>query len=363
MKMSNKTYFCTLKPISKFFFGGERTFGENGTAKINYLVRSNPFPQQTTILGMLRFELLKQFKLLPITPINELVVDETIGKQSFMISEINPKYGFIENISPIFICSENDKMTIAPRDFVTYFDHKSKLITENWSVIKSPDSAFLYGSNNEFELKNIPEFSHKKTYLPHFKTVIGDSVLMNYDKNTKQGVFISDSQIGITKNSKNKDDKGFYKQFYYRMNKGYAFGFYLEASEEINEKSSIVFLGGEKSAFLLTIKDSPTENFNSCFGIDDTKIGTKITLLSDAFVNEDIYKFCNLGLVNTVQFRNIETKINQTISFHKGITKSEKVLNLLASGSVLFPNNFEEVKRILTNNNFKKIGYNIYKID
>jgi hypothetical protein len=51
-----KTMYLSLKPTGAFFFGGENTFESRG--KVNYLVRSNPFPQQTGILGLLRHLLL-----------------------------------------------------------------------------------------------------------------------------------------------------------------------------------------------------------------------------------------------------------------------------------------------------------------
>ena len=50
-----------LAPLSDFFFGGEATFGQGQNQ--HYFVRSNPWPQQTTLLGMLRYELLKSAPL------------------------------------------------------------------------------------------------------------------------------------------------------------------------------------------------------------------------------------------------------------------------------------------------------------
>ena len=50
-----------LEPLEPFFFGGSQTFGrlgdENGGS---YLARSELFPQQSAVLGMLRKELMIQ---------------------------------------------------------------------------------------------------------------------------------------------------------------------------------------------------------------------------------------------------------------------------------------------------------------
>ena len=65
----SKTYLVTLKPIDKFFFGGDMTFAipegnkerkEANRSFSSYIIRSMPFPQQTSLLGMLRFLLLRK---------------------------------------------------------------------------------------------------------------------------------------------------------------------------------------------------------------------------------------------------------------------------------------------------------------
>ena len=50
-------YIVELKPIGSFFFGGERTMRFD-KEEINNIVQSKKFPQQTSILGMLRKEVL-----------------------------------------------------------------------------------------------------------------------------------------------------------------------------------------------------------------------------------------------------------------------------------------------------------------
>ena len=53
-----KVFKVTLEPKDWFFFGGSSTF-DNGT-KTSYIAHSLLFPQQTALLGMIRYQLLKQ---------------------------------------------------------------------------------------------------------------------------------------------------------------------------------------------------------------------------------------------------------------------------------------------------------------
>lgn len=62
----SKKYKITLTPVDKFFFGGDMTFqvGTNEKDSFNeqfssYIIRSAMFPQQTSLLGMLRFLILR----------------------------------------------------------------------------------------------------------------------------------------------------------------------------------------------------------------------------------------------------------------------------------------------------------------
>ena len=60
-------YFCRLRPLGEYFIGGEKTFdfwGSKGSAKSNYFIHSEEEISQATILGMIRFVILKKNDLL-----------------------------------------------------------------------------------------------------------------------------------------------------------------------------------------------------------------------------------------------------------------------------------------------------------
>ena len=103
-------YLVTLKPLSSFFFGGERTFEFLNTdfekQKFN-IIKSNMFPQQTSILGMLRKEILIKNKLIKsdlkkYEPEEKAQISKLIGYGSFSINKHND-FKIIKKISPVFI--------------------------------------------------------------------------------------------------------------------------------------------------------------------------------------------------------------------------------------------------------------------
>ena len=57
-----KTCVVTLAPLEPYFFGSDKTFSFNMSDRTrnNYYIRSLESPSPTTILGMVRHELLKQ---------------------------------------------------------------------------------------------------------------------------------------------------------------------------------------------------------------------------------------------------------------------------------------------------------------
>ena len=92
-------YQITLTPVDKFFFGGDMTFqvGSDGDDKFNsqfksYIIQSSMFPQQTSLLGMLRFLILRNagetvFKDNRI--VDKAKAKELIGDKSFMVDADN----------------------------------------------------------------------------------------------------------------------------------------------------------------------------------------------------------------------------------------------------------------------------------
>lgn len=355
MMTENKTpvaYFFRLTPVGKFFFGNERTFGQGEEA--NYFVRSNAFPQQTSILGMLRLELLKNGKgTFPIDATNKDKVEKRIGKASFNHSEMEQTFGLINKISPVFIChGENDVYFPSPKNW--HFPEKE--IVEGKAYRMN-----FEGKMQEVNLPNFPQFDHKKHFSPRFQNLAGEQ------KKCEQ-IFIEQSQIGIQKaakdESRDESNKGFYKQFYYTFQKGYSFCFWANFDEAIEWKSTIVYLGADRSAFRLDVVAANWENDYKQKFTTETVSDNAIYLLSDAYVGDDFYQHCEFAVSDVVDFRYIQSTIDKAELINGQKPKKINVkLQLLQRGTVIYPkkDDFVKLQEQLNNDTFQKIGYNIFK--
>ena len=98
--MANKTYLVEITPIGSYYFGGENTFNTSDKANkeaptTNYLVRSRIYPQQTALLGLMRYVILLKNEAL--NKPNSIKMD-LIGEKSFRGDEDNAplSWGTIE---------------------------------------------------------------------------------------------------------------------------------------------------------------------------------------------------------------------------------------------------------------------------
>ena len=112
----NGTFLIKLQPLDRFFFGGDVTFGQNNE---DYFVRSLKYPQQTTLLGMLRYILLLQNDLLDekgkVKDYKK--ANNLIGTDSFDPNEQGQSFGVIQNLSPIFIYGPEGPLFVQSREF------------------------------------------------------------------------------------------------------------------------------------------------------------------------------------------------------------------------------------------------------
>lgn len=364
-------YLVTLTPLDTFFFGGETTFGQNEGA--NYFAKSNLFPQQTTILGALRYELLRQNGLLLVKDSKQEEKIKLIGEESFDVNKDNT-FGIIEKISPIFMHYDGKNYFMRSKEFVV------EKITEKETKTVPLTLTFLDGThqlNGIVQSAKIPLLKKgKDAFNP--KEAFAEQLVQGNEIENIDDIFKSIQKIGITKykdgipkpqNGKAPDNSlGFYKQTSYRLEKGWAFAFYLELTET-KLKGGIIKMGGENRPFAMQLttvaqsiihyKDTATPEFN----------GTKIILLSDAFVEADIYQYCAFAITDIKTFRNIKTSLSTTTKWsdlgdnRDQPSKTPEKWQILERGSVLFAknDNIEALKTALNVPHYQKIGYNIFQ--
>lgn len=357
----NKKYFITLSPLDWFFFGGEKTFGEG--EKSEYFVHSNYFPQQSAILGMLRYQLLKQHRLLieDIKPEDREKkqdeggeIEQLIGKQSFNMNCLHEKfaYGKIKKISPLSI----------------YHLHKGEFyyplaLDEGYSVHFDENVRVSLNGIVKDKVVDSECFNHKMyfNYCLWKNSETGDII-------HSRNIWLAKTQIGITKMQPDKqdDEKNFYKQEVLRLQNNFVYAFWVELEEEV--LSDKVFLGGQRSVFDMKVtsidREQDIEELFKTKAVCYSGNTGKIILLSDTFIEkiEELNRLCDFHWSYPSEFRNIETTVRET-NYYKKPVKSSVKYYFFQRGSVFYfhPGQRSNIEKLINNAYLQAIGYNIYK--
>lgn len=365
--MSNTTkYLARLKPLDAYFFSGREAFayssgdlleGEN----LNYYVKSEYFPQQTTILGVMRKQILIEKNLYEEDRkkygnkenLNKII--ELIGNGSFNVSQGESSsnsegFGKIKEISPIFLYKSGDIFTPAPMDYGLGFEKSNGRCCFN-----------SYKSNELTGNKDI-----YKNYIPNLKNCNAKDGLNEkivcfnpYEKlYSYNEVFLPDERIGI---DTGVDEDGFYRQRSIKLKSGFEFCFYIEVEKDENKNifdenySDTVYIGGEGRPFKLSL-----EIVKDDILIDKLETGeNRIVCISDVLVSEeDFYKIkksSRFVLGKIKYFKNFVTNYEGTTD------TSIKPHLLLERGSVIYyeaENDRKEIEKIINKKHIKIIGYN-----
>ena len=346
-------YLITLKPVEDYFFGGENTFRTNDDSyEVNYFARSNPYPQQTSLLGLLRYMLLVSNDALPIGN-HKKKADALIGKNSFDPKEKEnaQRFGVIQSVSPLYIYdTENRKF------------YRISLETENFEVNFSDNGTVITHSKKEFS-PEITEYDAKKHYGIILKDT--DDNKLSFDKVFKE----LKPRIGIDVDRSEDDDKKMYKQVFYTLNKPFVFAFFAGLDKKYSYDNSkgekvklknkhIVFFGGEQKRFVFEAKPDVKEPVFSLINVPQ-KGKTKFVLLSDALVDSKFMNEVDFMINETQDFRTVKIAFDNK-KFNKKNDVSIK-FNLLKRGSVIYTGN-SQVTRLEDcfekYNNYTKIGFN-----
>lgn len=391
---NKKTYKIDLRPMDVFFFGGEQHFGEGDDA--NYFVRSNYFPQQSGILGMLRHQLLIQNDCIPITPNNKTTVSGLIGEESYDIHTAKT-FGAIQNISPLFISSDGELLFPEASEF--YIKKKVdlvELLQFNPKVFTDANQTMVYPDRAKTSIITAGEDFLGKYELPDMLVSLSGKQF-RYNKNNdfekkgnlpENGVFIETGKPGIQKTArreKGKKDNGFYRQYSYSFPEGVCFTFFAEIDRDVakNFETGRIMLGGEKSAFHMVVNEytesaSPFEEGSAFYsGLYERphKEFNKIVCLSDCIVSDELSEKVAFMSNTMIDFRNSRSKVEKTSNYNrmtvvkKGETASyesptrSQRYQLLKRGSVLWveDTHLKGVQELINKEQHRTIGYNYFK--
>lgn len=358
-------YLVTLTPTGKFFFGGDMRFGINGEKEefSSYIIESLKMPQQTSLLGMMRFLLLSNSSLFDIAG-NVITggdedVEELIGAGSFAVTTDGKSntFGKIKSLGPCFVYNKDAKAryfrAAADSHFATIDWKNATTATINGKEVTMPILTLKDKNGNE------NPYTSKEYTENYFSTPFSQ----NCELVKKDELFIKDRRIGIDKDYGGKSKtNALYKQISYRLKDGFCFAFETEVDDEVKleEYKELVSLGADSSIFIFeaTVVTPPDVPLN----------GTTVVLLSDAYIPEEAeYKF-SINKMRT--FRFLHTANSKDASYYringKTTATTSKRYELYEAGSVFY---FEDEKakkefcKILeSREDFNLIGYNKYYV-
>jgi CRISPR-associated protein Cmr3 len=368
-------YLLKIKPIEHFFFGVEKV-GNLGNRKPYYL-ETTEFPQQTSILGLLRYILLLKEGKLGKDFSSDPEVIKLIGSYSFP-GNPDTGYGKIKSLSPVFIF-DNDKQT-------AYFARPL-----DWGYqFKKKDSGckVSYGTEQgklDF-MPSLEKYNAKDEKIDYLISSNDDSIPLWFDEKTKQGVLRKNAKAGNQKKPERFLDKSatdsekveakneaYYKQEFLYMERPFAYTCVVKIEDDqLDGFKTVLPFGGERSSFAVSfelLKDATSVN-QYYFNLQPQNDHLRIELLSDAYVEQDILNMACFAVCDTIGFRNLKTKT--TTKYYSRISKKvddnsadfSKQLQLLKRGSVLFFDSLDllqQAEEKLINDTFTTIGYNKYR--
>ncbi|KGN75943.1 CRISPR-associated protein Cmr3 [Porphyromonas gulae] len=335
--MSTYLYLIKLTPLDKFFFGQKKTFGDDNA---NYFVYSSHFPQQTALLGLLRYQLLQiagvdVFKDNKIQDTNKAA--KLIGEQSFSpFVKDKLQFGIIQSLSPVFIIDKmNEDEYFLPVG--RRFQKKEEEAPYNLLHLSYEDECPPIFESRESQKEKEEAYDPKKGLASCWLSSKSHTLLNEED------FFTKDERIGIRKDYEGAtNDDAFFCQRYYRFKNfkkvvedeegkvckqppvrvhDFCFATVLEIEGEIEHKKlngRIVYLGGERQPFLMEVNEVSKETF-------------KLNIESSTFTAEAYYK----SLFKTFKL-NIESST---------LTSDEKHYTVvLLSDAKIEPNHLEGVK-------------------
>lgn len=380
--MSNtKKYWVTLSPLGKFFFGGDMTFtvgsekekqGHNEYYS-SYMIESNKFPQQTSLLGMMRYYLLTKNPEVfdnqsqTIKDTKKEQVKQLIGEHSFSVVDEHKSlnsFGKILSLGPCFLVRNGEVFLPASKDygFEVKFDRSQK------------NGDNLY-NGKEFWVPQIEGFDPKKEQKQMYVGLTGKNIKEESD------IFVEDLRVGINKSYDGKSDgKGFYKQVSYRLADGFGFAFVCELKDyELTDcQHEIVSLGADGSKFMMSaveISDDKMDIPDECAGesllitVNKTDVSKlpRVILLSDSLLTQDIVDMSIYSIAEQVPFRFLRSCIdvkNYTI-LSSEVKRCDKYY-LYQKGSVFYFETLEQASKFQDAvegiKEFYQIGYNYCKI-
>lgn len=350
-------YLITLRPLDNYFFGGEVTLGE-GSGQ-NFFVTSNNLPQSSSLVGLMRYEVLRQHNLLSYNPSDPDTLNKVkrlIGERGFDLENPASAYGIIQSISPLFLCDKEHYYTPMPLDNNVKkeeTDGEEQLRVEPIPVRTRKDNVRCsYAGTGEVSCKAIPEAEtfDAKTYNAYMYWCDEAGNPMKVEPFSKV------QQIGILKNKQGEtEEKALFKQTLIKLHESLKMVFSVETSEPLTPGSCITPLGGNRSMFYMEIEEKEMD-WSQCF--QELHRDGRLLALGDARLTDDERKACTFIWGMCTDMRHISNNVNEKHSWSS--PKKSQLHHLQGRGSVVYAD-AEQLKAIRNAHpDLQKAGLNLF---
>jgi len=349
-------YQIKLTPIDSYFFGGEKHKLESNQLKADYFVESNLYPQQTTLLGMLRYYLLFRAGKLLNKNSNSYARNEAaelIGEKSFAYNSAN-QFGKIQSISPLYFLHQSKPYHFAPFDY--NFNYKEDSLTDKDGKLYNAKAHYYHISKQQIingkALKEISAIIKDVEHTGNKKAKSGKSQLEGYYKMTKK-----------------------------KLDEGWSFAFDAAIDlDNLDREANYVHLGGEKSIFKIEFKKIDSFKKANLPKNYERTGSSFIYFTSDAFIKNEDLKAVDFAVNQFVSFRCMQSTI-ETANYNnlpkertdKGTLLDKKEVikkglfrscrnQLIKRGSVFYldANEKDKLAKTLKNSPEHKFGFNHY---
>ena len=312
----------------------------------NYFATSSYYPQQTAVLGLLRY-------LCLIASNNLESQDKTsIIGSNFDVDNARQDKGWIEKISPLTIVKIEEgvvKECYIPKAIRNQINNRIQT---------------LKNINLKSRIENTYNCYYSLTSAFDYKKFDTGVQWVDQDDNIQKEIFeksLTKSGVNIAIN-KLKEEGGYYKQTMQKLKKKHAFGVWVNLAS-IHEldlaKTYLLPFGADQGLFNIQFYENIDDKFE-----DEGIVSNTIHLLSDAFICKDMHQYIDFGLNESIDFRFIKSKAKEYYQINNSAGKGDKSdkYTLMQRGSVLYCNDGKAIGSLLRANiNFREIGYNYYK--
>lgn len=335
------TYLVTFTPLEPYAFGLERIFSFiDGTAQKEYhpyFVKTSPIPEQTALLGTLRYLLLEENKLLKRDfDYAGLAQEQCIGRKSFQFdSSTSQSFGLIKNISPLFLLkSDNEVIIPNPMNNIggKGLFSPMRLETRKFPSSMGEISFPCKKKDGTDELQYNPKDGHASGYY-------------NITAGKVESPFQTTVLVG---NRKNKpagasDEDAFFKREVHCLLEGMQFAIYVTVNDSEDygfldpDKTYLAKMGQKKSLFKVCIKEEENkleEQVREHLEAQTPHGMTWYYALSDCRFSSPI-SYPGFAITEKKSLRNLQTIYKKQSNVTENITKSQQ-FNLFQRGSVFY---------------------------